>query len=110
MVLNHIHLYVQDLPEALRWMEQVWESQPTFRNERMAVLTLGKLTLILDQAQLDSEATLGFESDDCLRDYTRVLKKGATGLEPPSLRPWGALTAYIQGPGNLKFEIEQNTH
>lgn len=108
MVLNHIHLYVRDLPDALRWMEQVWDSRPTFRDERMAVLSLGNLTLILDLAPLDSEATIGFESDDCLRDYNRILKKGATGLEPPTPRPWGAISAHIQGPGKLKFEIEQS--
>jgi hypothetical protein len=107
MVLNHIHLYVCDLPDAVRWMEQVWDAKASFRNERMAVLSLDNLTLILDLAQLDTEATIGFASDDCSRDYTRVIEKGATGLEPPSPRPWGAVTAYIQGPGKLKFEIEQ---
>lgn len=28
-------------------------------------------------------------------------------LEPPSNRAWGVRAAYVQGPGRLKFEIEE---
>jgi hypothetical protein len=36
-----------------------------------------------------------------------LVKRGAKGLEEPADRSWGARTAYIQGPGQLRFELEQ---
>lgn len=107
MKLNHIHIGVRDLPAALAWLHQVWEIDPSFQNERMAVLQFGLFILILDSSDQDSPATIGFESENCDLDYRRVLERGAVALEEPSDRPWGLRAAYIKGPGSLKFEIEQ---
>jgi hypothetical protein len=107
MRLNHIHLQVRDLPSALAWLDRVWEASATFRNERMALVPFGSFLLILDVSDQDSAATIGFESDDCNGDYQRVLARGAVSIDEPRDRPWGARAAYIQGPGALKFEIEQ---
>jgi len=107
MRLNHIHFAVRDLPAAIAWLEQVWDARPTFRNERMAEIPFGSITLILDSADQDSIATVGFESENCDGDYGRVIGKGAIAEEAPSDEPWGARTAYIKGPGRLRFEIEQ---
>jgi hypothetical protein len=107
MRLNHIHFAVRDLPVAIGWLEQVWDARPTFRSERMAEIPFGSITLILDSADQESIATVGFESEDCDSDYGRVIKRGAMSEEAPSDKPWGARTAYIKGPGRLRFEIEQ---
>jgi len=107
MRLNHIHFAVRDLPAAIGWLEQMWDVRPTFRNERMAVIPFGSIVLILDSADQESIATVGFESEDCDSDYGRVIGKGAIAEEAPSDKPWGARTAYIKGPGGLRFEIEQ---
>jgi uncharacterized glyoxalase superfamily protein PhnB len=107
MRLNHIHFAVRDLPVAIGWLEQVWDARPTFRNERMAEIPFGSITLILDSADQESIATVGFESEDCDSDYGPVIKRGAMSEEAPSDKPWGARTAYIKGPGRLRFEIEQ---
>ena len=107
MHLNHIHLGVRDLPAALAWLERVWQLKAEFQNERMATLSFGKFILILDAAEADSPATIGFESENCDEDFRTVVERGAVPLEPPSDRPWGVRCAYIQGPGRLKFEIEQ---
>jgi uncharacterized glyoxalase superfamily protein PhnB len=106
MTFNHVHLSVHDLGAALDWLERVWQLEPQFRNDRMATLVFGSLTLILDAAEIESSATLGFESDDCDRDYHAVLERGAIAIEPPSNKPWGVRAAYVQGPGRLRFEIE----
>jgi catechol 2,3-dioxygenase-like lactoylglutathione lyase family enzyme len=106
MILNHIHLSVRDLRAALDWLDQVWQLKPDFQNERMATIGFGSFLLILDAADADSPATIGFESDDCDRDFGTVVERGALPLDPPSNRPWGVRAAYIQGPGLLKFEIE----
>jgi hypothetical protein len=106
MNFNHIHLSVCDLSTALTWLDRIWQLKPQFQNERMATIPVGSLTLILDAAETDSSATIGFQSDDCDRDYRAVLERGAVAIEPPSNRAWGVRAAYIQGPGRLRFEIE----
>lgn len=73
----------------------------------MATISFRSFILILDAAEEDSPATIGFETDDCDRDFEAVVGRGAVALDPPSNRPWGARVAYLQGPGRLKFEIEQ---
>ena len=73
----------------------------------MAEIPFGSITLILDSADQESIATVGFESENCDSDYGRVIKRGAMSEEAPSDKPWGARTAYIKGPGRLRFEIEQ---
>ncbi len=107
MNLNHIHVGVRDLDGALDWLDRVWQLKPEFRNERMATIPFHSFILILDAATEDTAATIGFESEDCDRDFAAVLERGAVALDPPSNKPWGARAAYLQGPGRLRFEIEQ---
>lgn len=106
MTLNHIHLQVQDLKAAVHWFETIWQVPLRFGNERLATFSFGALTLILDAASDDAPATVGFESDDCDRDFRPIAARGAVVLEPPTDKPWGVRTAYFKGPGRLKFEIE----
>ena len=106
MVLNHIHLRVRDLDAAVAWFETVLRAHPGFRNEQMATFSFNSLTLIFDSAGDDVAATVGFESDDCDRDFRTVIERGAVAIEPPTNKAWGVRTAYFKGPGDLKFEIE----
>ena len=98
---------MRDLTGALDWLDRVWHLKAEFQNDRMATLAFGDFILILDAADSDSPATIGFESKNCDEDFRAVVERGAAPLEPPSDRPWGVRCAYIQGPGRLKFEIEQ---
>jgi hypothetical protein len=107
MHLNHIHVGVRDLRGALEWLDRVWQVKADFQNERMATLSFGNFILILDSSETDSVATIGFESDDCDGDFQAVVGRDAVAIEAPSDRRWGVRCAYIQGPGALKFEIEQ---
>jgi hypothetical protein len=106
MTLNHVHLGIRDLSGALEWLRRIWQMGPAFQNERMATLQFGSFILILDGATEDSSATIGFESDDCDRDYRAVIQRGAVSLEAPANQPWGVRAAYVRGPRRLKFEIE----
>ena len=106
MRLNHIHVAVRDLTGALDWLERVWQVKPQFQNDRMATLLFDEFTLILDLGETDSPATIGFESDDCDRDFAAVVARGAEPLSSPENKPWGIRCAYLQGPGRLTFEIE----
>ena len=106
MQLNHVHVGVRDLKAAVEWLERVWNVCPAFQNERMAMMSFGSFNLIVDAGSHDTVATIGFESEDCDRDFQNVVSLGAAALQPPADQPWGARTAYLRGPGNLKFEIE----
>ena len=106
MNLNHIHLGVRDLPAVLDWLDRVWQLKPQFQNDQMATICSSSFTLILDAAEADSPATVGFESDDCDYDFGAVLERGAVALDAPSNKAYGARTAHVQGPGRLTFEIE----
>jgi catechol 2,3-dioxygenase-like lactoylglutathione lyase family enzyme len=106
MNLNHIHLGVRDLRTAVDWLDRVWQLKPEFQNERMVTIRLGSFVLILDADETDSPATIGFDSDDCDRDFRAVVARGALALDPPSNKAWGVRAAYVMGPGRLRFEIE----
>jgi len=104
---SHVHLGVKDLQAALQWLDKVWQLRPTFQNERMASLPFGELTIILDASPAYTSATVGFDSQNCDEDFRTVRSRGGIAIEEPKDRPWGARSAYLQGPGALKFEIEQ---
>jgi catechol 2,3-dioxygenase-like lactoylglutathione lyase family enzyme len=106
MTLNHIHLQVRDLNAAVTWFDKILQVKPGFRNERMATFSFNALTLIFDAAKDDVSATVGFESDDCDRDFQTVVERGAVALDPPTNKDWGVRAAYFKGPGELRFEIE----
>lgn len=104
---SHVHLGVRDLPGALQWLEKVWQLRPGYHNERMAIIPFGDLSIILDASTNDTPATVGFDSQNCDEDFRAVKSRGGVVLEEAKDRPWGVRSAYIQGPGALKFEIEQ---
>jgi hypothetical protein len=48
------------------------------------------MTLIIDAGSVDAHATLGFESDDCGRDFRAVVDLGARVIEPPTKEDWAS--------------------
>ena len=106
MTLNHVHFQVRDLKAEVDWFTTVLEVRPGFENDRIATFIFGTLTVIIDAGPADSPATLGFESDDCDRDFQMVLQRGAVSIEAPVDKEWGVRTAYFNGPGAIKCEIE----
>ena len=107
MKANHVHVGIRDLPAALVWLEQVWDLKPLFQIHRMAILAVGDFHLFLDAKEYDSRATIGFETDDCDGDYARLVSRGAIPISAPEDKPYGSRAAYLKGPGDLTFEIEQ---
>jgi len=106
MTFNHVHFQVRDLPTAVDWFASILELKPGFQDERIATFIFGAMTMIIDAAPADSPATIGFESDDCDRDFEMVVSRGAVSIEPPANKEWGVRTAYFKGPGAIKCEIE----
>ena len=107
MKANHVHVGVRDLPAAVGWLERVWELKPVFQIPRMAIFTVGQFELFVDAGDHDSRSTIGFVSDDCDRDYGRVVERGAENVSAPEDKPYGSRAAYVKGPDALTFEIEQ---
>jgi hypothetical protein len=54
----------------------------------MATFAFGAFTIIVDVANDDAPATVGFESDDCDWDFRAVVDWGAIALEPPTNQEW----------------------
>lgn len=106
MKLNHIHIRVRDLSAALAWLDKIWGAKPSFQNEQLASVSLDPIVFIVEKSDKETETIIGFESDDCDRDFRLLIERGAVADAPPADKPWGARTAYIKGPGSLKFEIE----
>ena len=105
---DHIHLNVSKLRSTLDWFAAVLELSPEYEDERMAVIPFGAVVLILDEAEEDSPATIGFASEDCDADYQRLLDRGAEPLREPTDQSWGPVrSAYFKGPGSLVVELEQ---
>ena len=107
MRANHIHVGVRDLSAAVGWLDRVWELKPVFQIPQMAIYAVGDFSLFVDAADHDSCATVGFVSDDCDRDYGRVIRRGAETVSAPEDKPYGSRAGYVKGPGALTFEIEQ---
>jgi hypothetical protein len=106
MNLNHIHVQDRDLPTAVDWFASILKLKPGFQNERIATFIFGAMTIIIDAASADSPATIGFESDDCDRDFEMLVGRGAVSVQSPVNNEWGVRTAYFKGPGAIKCEIE----
>jgi hypothetical protein len=54
----------------------ILELKPGFQYERIATFIFGAVTII-DAGPVDTPAMLGFESDDCDRDFEMILNRGA---------------------------------
>ena len=106
MTLNHIHLHVRDLNAAVRWFDTILRIRPGFQNDRIATFSFDAMTVIIDAADADAPATLGFSSEDCDHDFNTVIGLGAVAIDPPANKEWGVRAAYFKGPGALKCEIE----
>jgi predicted enzyme related to lactoylglutathione lyase len=107
MEANHFHVLVGDLAGALTWFARVWAAQPTYQEERMAVLPFGPILLVLDQGEEETVTTIGFETADCDADFRTVVARGAKVIEKPADRSWGVRVAYLKGPGRITLELEQ---
>ena len=108
MKANHVHVSVRDLPGAIAWLERVWELKPVLQIPGMAILAVGDFNLFLDAGDHDSEATIGFVTEDCDRDFARVTSRGAAVVSAPENKPWAVRAAYVKGPAGLTLELEQS--
>lgn len=105
--IAHVHVYVNDRPKAVEWLDTVWDATPDAEDHEMSMFTFGSTQLIINDVEEGVESTIAFASDDCDRDYEDVIARGAVSVREPQDKPWGVRIAFLQGPGNLTFEIEE---
>jgi len=104
---NHVHIFVRDLPDTLAWFVRVWDTEPTYQHEGMAVLEFGPILLVFDQEDEETVITIGYATADCDADFRTVVGRGAQVIEEPADRRWGVRVAYLKGPGRITLELEQ---
>ncbi|MDP8956275.1 MAG: hypothetical protein M3N24_04860 [Actinomycetota bacterium] len=104
---NHFHVFVRDVAGALGWFARIWAAEPTYREERMAVLPFGPILLVLDEDDEETFTTIGYATADCDADFRTVVGRGAEVIEEPADRSWGVRVAYLKGPGRITLELEQ---
>jgi predicted enzyme related to lactoylglutathione lyase len=108
MKVSHIHLSFLDLKNAIGWMKQVLNKEPSYQNEGMAVFSFENIDYVFDQGEVDTEITIAFASANCEDDFQKLNEHGAEVVELPTTQPWGVKTAYLKGPGKLTFEVEES--
>lgn len=107
MEISHLHVEFQDLNASVAWMKRVLGKDPKFQNSKMALFQFGTLTLNFDQAERDSKITLALKSEDCDKDFASIAAQDVEVIEPPNTKPYGVRSAYIKGPGQVVFEVDQ---
>jgi predicted enzyme related to lactoylglutathione lyase len=105
--LTHFHLRVVDMPATLAWFENVCSVKPAFQNAKLAYLTFGAVTMVLEPGTTNTETTIAFGTSDCDADFAKLVGRGAVPITPPVSQPWGVRGAYVVGPAGITFELEQ---
>lgn len=105
--IAHVHVFVSDRPGAVQWLKKVWDSSPVTEDHEMSLFIFGSTQLVINDVDEDIPSTIAFTSDDCDRDFQRVIGKGAVSVDEPKDMPWGVRAGFVLGPGKLTFEIEQ---
>jgi len=106
--ISHLHIEFRDLEKAVVWMKQKMNQAPTFQNSQMAIFQINELGINFDKAATDSKITLALKSLNCDADFKSLVEKGVEVIESPNSKPYGVRSAYIQGPGQLIIEVDQN--
>jgi catechol 2,3-dioxygenase-like lactoylglutathione lyase family enzyme len=104
---DHLHIRVADIDETVRWFGTFLDMRPNFRDGSMAMYSFGELAVLFDKSDRVMPTTIGFSSDNCDRDFQRLIELGATPLKAPADQAYGVRSAYVKGPGELTIEIEQ---
>lgn len=104
---DHLHICVADIDQTVRWFETFLGMLPNYRDDTMAMYPLGEFAILFDKSDRAMPTTIGFSSDDCDKDFQRLVALGAKPLKEPADQTYGVRSAYLKGPGELTIEIEQ---
>ena len=105
--ISHVHLFVKDRPEAVRWLKEIWGTVPDAEDHEMSLFSFGSTQIVVNDSDEDIQAIIAFESTDCVQDYDQLIGRGAVSISAPKAMPWGVKSAFVQGPGKITFEVEE---
>jgi catechol 2,3-dioxygenase-like lactoylglutathione lyase family enzyme len=118
--INAITLFVEDLDEAKRFYQEVFDLPLVFEDDASAVFNFGNtvinlltttaaVELIQPASVADREAgarlQLTIEVADVDATCAELTRRGAELLNGPMDRPWGIRTASFRDPGGHIWEI-----
>ena len=121
--IGAITLFVEDLPAARRFYQEVFELPVHYEDENSAVFCFGETLInLLDAVQapaLISPAVVADRSAGSRLQFTMAVddvdavcaalaERGVTLLNGPQDRPWGIRTASFTDPGGHIWEIAHN--
>src|SRR3954452_6420879 len=122
--IGAITLFVEDLDEARRFYQDVFDAPLVFQDDDSAVFRFGgtmvnllrttaapELIAPAPVAPLDAGARVQFtiEVDDVDALAARLTGRGVELLNGPMDRPWGIRTASFRDPGGHIWEIAQTS-
>lgn len=105
--ISHFHVFVKDRPLAVAWLKKIWEAIPVEEDHEMSMFVFSEVAIVINDREEDVPSIIAFKSEDCDVDYKMVMARGAISIHEPNDKPWGVRIAFIEGPGELTFEIEQ---
>ena len=105
--ISHFHVYVQDRPKTVEWLEKVFDLVPVEEDHEMSMFRLGSVDIVVNDIEEDVPSVIAFVSSNVDQDYEDALARGALSKSKPADKPWGVRAAFVYGPGKLSFEFEQ---
>lgn len=107
MELSHLHVGFRDHKAASAWFTRVAGNAPAFANEKLAYHNFGGVTVVLEQAEVDTAVTLAFKGQPVDLAFAELKAKGADVIQAPIDQKWGVRSAYLKGPGGVVVELEE---
>ena len=122
-VANYVILIVEDLDRALRFYTDVLGLRLGHRSGDYAQLDTGTTRLALYTRKAMAKTLgmslkppahdapgfeIGFKVPDVGEAFAELVGRGALAVMPPTDRPWGQRTAYVQDPDGHLIELAQD--
>jgi lactoylglutathione lyase len=124
MKLGYTIVYVNDVAASLDFFERAFglarrflhesggygelatgETTLAFAQHAVALSSLGRDYVAADASARPLGMEIGLVTEDVAAAYGHALGAGATGLTPPTTKPWGQTVAYVRCPDGTLVEL-----
>ena len=100
--LSHLHLAFVDFPAAVSWFKTVLRLPLSEESEHTAVFQGTDIGIAIhpDWGHGDTSATIAFLTDDCERDFTTLIERGAKARSATRDKGLSVPTPTCRAPGD----------
>lgn len=119
-----LNMYAVDMPAAIEWYTELFGIEPYFRRPEQGPVAYAEWRIgdletevgLIDAAWAPypvgaaAGAVLHWSVDDVEAAHTRLLERGATALEGPTVRGEGFVTASVTDPFGNVLGVMENAH